>query len=1220
MERYPPRVDPAPARIGGRYRISGEIGHGGMGVVHAAFDERSGERVALKVLAREGSTPSLERRFRLEYQTLASLAHPRIVRALDYGVDASVGAWYTMDLLDGQDLDSITRPPFREVCRMLRDVASALAFLHARRLIHRDIKLRNIRLTATGDAKLLDFGLLATSGVAPDEVVGTPSYLAPECLRMAVLDHRVDLFALGAVAYRLLTGRAPFPTSRFDELEEWWRTTPPAPSELADDIPPALDALVLSLLCIDPLGRPGSAAEVIDRLTSIGGLERPPELEVARGYLASAAIVGRDRELSRLVGRLKSALASGTQSVTIEGASGDGKSRLLRELALQAQLAGSTVITIDCDSAGRLPFGVLRRIADALYATDRKRTTAAASPRIGVIGRALPDLAARMTLTLPRRDPPRGDPAEERLLLQAQLSTFLSEAISERKISILLDDAQRCDEGSAVALAGVSARAKDEHLFLACAIRTDEPTRAVDAFETIREGAERVILSGLSEEETLELVNAAFGDVSNAPRFARLLHASSGGSPIQLTELLRDLVESNVVRYDGGLWHVPDAVELALPKGLASAMDVRVATLARDDRELAASLAVYGERAPIDVCAAIAGIGEDDALARLQVLTSAGFLTFVDDHYRVRHDGFREALLRALSPEEKKRIHLRVARALEASGQSAPASIGWHFIEGGEPLLGAPLLETAGRQAFEVQSFADAIAMLEVVVRVYEEHHLHPRRCLELRSCLLTCGMQCSKATVERHAPHVADALEEAAGVGTMRTLSRFMPFLLAFLLGLGGAWVRWIFGGLRRKPSPVAAFAGFLTAVVHHGSVSAISGRIDAALEAARRLAIFERAKNRVPCAAYLMAQSFYQCQTGEWTSARRDLARALEIFEHDQLTPIHPEDRRMAIGGAKFAIASLYAQDQQPSAETWLSESESMGLRFFAAAAKAARVQYHRLRGEEQIASTIEREMELELLQGGSLWILEAQVQWTSALLYAYTHDVVGMRRSIERLETLCANGFLYQPVLDLVRAEHLRETGQTEPARELLRQCLDGLPEADLLLREHALLAIADGALSDGDLEQAERFAEKCIALASRPECGRATARLLATRTKALVLAERGDFDGAIHLLDDVASEVDTLASPLIHVEMLAAHARIARYRGELTAFETFVGSAKTWAERAGSATLAARVELLAPTSSGTLHYVARPESDTIAASTQPRDAATKTQAREEEESER
>jgi hypothetical protein len=502
-----------------------------------------------------------------------------------------------------------------------------------------------------------------------------------------------------------------------------------------------------------------------------------------------------------------------------------------------------------------------------------------------------------------------------------------------------------------------------------------------------------------------------------------------------------------------------------------------------------------------------------------------------------------------------------------------------------------------------------------VVVRVYEEHHMHPRRCLELRSWLLTCGMQCSKSTVERHAPHVADALEEAAGVGTMRTLSRFMPFLLAFLLGLGGAWVRWLFGGMRRKPNPVAAFAGFLTAVVHHGSVSAISGRIEAALEAARRLEIFERSKNRVPCAAYLMARSFYQCQTGEWTSARRDLARALAIFEDDHLTPIHPADRRMAISGAKFAIASLYAQDQQPSAETWLTESESMGLRFFAASAKAARVQYHRLRGEEQIASAIEHEMELELLQGGSLWVLEAQVQWTSALFYAYTHDVVGMRRSIDRLEALCANGFLYQPVLDLVRAEHLRETGQTEPARVLLQRCLDGLPEADLLLREHALLAIADGALSDGDLEQAERFAEECIAHASRPECGRATARLLATRTKALVLAERGDFDGASRLLDDIAPEVDTLASPLIHVEMLAARARIARYRGDMTAFDAFVAAAKSWAERAGSATLAARVELLAPTSSGAL-YVARAESDTITASTKQRDEVTKAQTMEEE----
>jgi hypothetical protein len=1188
-------------KIGGRFRVESEIGRGGMGVVYAARDERRGERVALKLLQKGLGTPSLERRFRQEFHTLEGLRHPRIVRAHEYGVDP-LGPYYTMDLLDGTDLDAVGVLDVEAACRILRDLASALAFLHARMLLHRDVKLKNVRLTASGEAKLMDFGLLATSGIAPDDVVGTPSYMAPECLRMAVLDHRIDLFSLGAVAYRLLAGRAPFPATSFEELEEWWKVPPQPPSAIASGIPPALDALVLSLLCVNPLGRPSSAAEVIDRLTAIGGLEHVPELETARGYLASAAIVGRDQEMKRLSARMRHAFESGVASATIEAASGEGKSRLLRELAIQAQLAGATTITIDAGADGRAPFGVLRGIAEALRAADSGRTLAAAAPRIAVIGRALPEIRAHITAR--HRGEPLGDPAEERLRLQSELAAFLLDAVAKRKVAIFVDDAQRCDEGSAVALAAMIAGARKERLFFACAIRSDEDARARGPLDAIRSTAERVVLGGLTEEATLAFVNASFGEVPNAARFARSLHAASDGSPIQITELLRDLVESNVVRYEGGLWHLPDELGTALPRGLAGAMDARVAALAPAARALACALAVHGGRLTIETWAAIAAATEEETIDRAQKLIGAGFLAFFDERYKIRHDGFREALLRALSADEKRSVHLRVGRTIQAGrlrDLASASQVGWHLLAGGEELEGAALLEKSGRNAYQTQAFDDAIAMLEAALNVYEPRGLHPRTCLDLRMRIVGCGMQSSKAAVDRHAGFVIDVLERAGGVPAMRALSAKLPFLVAFLLAMGWAWIRWIFGGARTMPNPVAAITEYFTAVAYLGTVCAVSADLDGALAASKRLEVFAPMKGRLPSGAYLITRSFYTCQTGAWASARADLRVIIDVFAKDKLTPIREIDRKMGEGGAKFAMASLYAQDQQPESLVWLADLDTLGLRFFGAGAKAARVLFHRLRGEEKIAASIERGMELEFMQGGSLWVLEAQLSWQSALAYVFIHDVVGMRRSMERLEALCARGLHYQPMLDLVRAEHLRETGEHGGVQLHLDRCLAGLPDEELRVREQALLVAAEVALGEGDWDSADRRANECLAVAEKAECGRATARLLAQRVRSLASAGRGGFERAVEILAALEPEVEAMGSPMMHVEMLLARARIARWHGDVPASDARIEEAKTWAERAENPSLVARVELLAPGSSARTVMVSGVEQETIDGST-------------------
>src|SRR5262245_60793968 len=227
-----------------------------MGTVYRVLDRVAGEeRVLKRVQVQAGARAQyfLEA-FEREYQVLRTLDHPRIIRVFDYGIDGE-GPYYTMELLDGNDLRRTAPAPYKAACSRLRDVATSLVLLHARRLLHRDLSPGNVRITSDGRCKLLDFGALAPFG-SSHVIVGTTPLVAPEALAHAPLDERTDLYSLGALAYWMLTGRHAFPATRLEALTAAWEIVPPPPSAVVAGIPEALDRLVLSLLHRDPRSRP----------------------------------------------------------------------------------------------------------------------------------------------------------------------------------------------------------------------------------------------------------------------------------------------------------------------------------------------------------------------------------------------------------------------------------------------------------------------------------------------------------------------------------------------------------------------------------------------------------------------------------------------------------------------------------------------------------------------------------------------------------------------------------------------------------------------------------------------------------------------------------------------------------------------------------------------------------------------------------------------------
>lgn len=271
-----------PRILAGRYRVDEVIGTGGMATVHRGFDLTLGRDVAIKILDPElARDPVFRNRFRLEAQSASRMSHPSIVRVFDAGDPSAPGSsegqageetepYIIMELVQGTLLkDIIAEGPVSvsDAVRYVDGILEALDYSHRAGVVHRDIKPGNVMVTAAGQVKVMDFGIAravsdSSSTVAETtQIIGTAAYFSPEQAKGEPVDARADLYSTGVVLFELLTGRQPFrgdsPVAvAYQHVSE----TPVPPTEVNEEIPRALDAIVLQALAKDPYQRFPDAA------------------------------------------------------------------------------------------------------------------------------------------------------------------------------------------------------------------------------------------------------------------------------------------------------------------------------------------------------------------------------------------------------------------------------------------------------------------------------------------------------------------------------------------------------------------------------------------------------------------------------------------------------------------------------------------------------------------------------------------------------------------------------------------------------------------------------------------------------------------------------------------------------------------------------------------------------------------------------------------------
>ncbi|MEU4621795.1 protein kinase [Actinoplanes sp. NPDC023801] len=380
-------------RLAGRYRLVEKLGTGGMSVVWRGYDEILGRDVAVKVLSpRLAEDRTFRDRLRQEALAAARLCHPHITGIHDFGEapisDRLTVPYVVMELNDGESIGArLGRQgslDWREAVMIAAEIASALATAHARGLVHRDITPANVMLTGSG-AKIVDFGISAVVGqrdaAADGSLLGTPAYLAPERLSGAVVSPATDVYGLGLLLYRALTGRMPWPAANTAEALRAHLYADPDPIPELAGMPAAVADLCLRCLAKQPPDRP-DAAEVARALAATVGVRpiipplragEPLAVPAARAVASVPASPGRSTGLRRVV---RACL--------------DRPANALTTVRLRAGLRLGSVLHL----------GAVRPLGGGLFIAGRRRVDVLSARHLQGGRTRMPAIAALATLTL----------------------------------------------------------------------------------------------------------------------------------------------------------------------------------------------------------------------------------------------------------------------------------------------------------------------------------------------------------------------------------------------------------------------------------------------------------------------------------------------------------------------------------------------------------------------------------------------------------------------------------------------------------------------------------------------------------------------------------------------------------------------------------------------------------------------------------------------------
>ncbi len=679
-----------------RFEVKERLGAGAMGHVFAAYDRDRKVDIALKVLGR--LTPHTIGELKTEFRTASELVHPNLVRLHELFCEGTVW-FFTMDLVDGEMLPEVLRRTGKDsqtVRHIFTQLALALSALHRSGVIHRDLKPSNFLIAGPSQkVVLLDFGLAQPIGQPGAlEIAGTPAYMAPEQYWGETLTEAADWYGFGVVLYEALVGALPNRVPSREQLIG-------APKDLA--------RLCVDLMNLD-VGRRPTGDEVLARLNAKTDL---PSDAIGSGFSAPTSLIGRSKELDRLLSALESMLIGQTSVVFVSGPSGIGKTTLVEHFVQRAQAQGVSVLRSRCRERESMSYKAVDGIIDdvAQLLDDLPKEEAA---------QLVPEQMAQLMILFPilrtarvfRYDTPPSFDQVERSVLRAQAIEAFAELLCRLRrrgpLVLWLDDLQWSDAESALLLEPILMGSSRIPIMLIASYR-GEPKGDGGPLLTALQSRHRgnlpsvteLNLRALSHAEAERLARSVLPD--DRAGLARQIAVEAAGHPLFVQELayVRTSVELNEQEterhsftglVDRRLLSLPDSTREVLELTALAGGPISRTTLRRVQQ-----LAPNAMEDSLDVLRAA-------RLARSEGLRE-------ENSVEIYHDRVREIVLRGLPDEKKRKRHLALAQALQDDPKTKPEQLAHHFEGAGELEKAAEHYREGGDAAMEGLAFAHAAEM-----------------------------------------------------------------------------------------------------------------------------------------------------------------------------------------------------------------------------------------------------------------------------------------------------------------------------------------------------------------------------------------------------------------------------------------------------------------------------------------------------------------------------
>lgn len=686
-----------------------------MGTVYRAIDRLTGQRVALKRVdaSREQELPEGydENDFRLalaaEFKLLASMRHPNIIEVLDYGFDDAQQPYYTMQLLEGAQtiLEATADQPIDYRVNLIAQVLQALAYLHRRGVLHRDLKPGNV-MVMNDEIKLLDFGLSVmrertgsdtdSEASAGDLPAGTLAYMAPELLMGQAATVHSDLYSAGMIAYEVLSGAHPFDREDISKLVNQILYRVPDVTEL--EIDSDLSGWARRMLLKEPAERFESVRDALVELDAVTDQSIPVETTAGReGYLQAARFVGRDREIDILTQSLGEVRAGTGKAWLIAGESGVGKSRLVDEMRTRALVDGALVIRGQAISEGRSSYQIWRPVL---------RWLALLTPldplEAGLIKRLVPDV-----VTLPEYDLNAAaelNPGQ----VQAHILEMLQGVLRDydQPVVIILEDLHWASGESLELVAQLAERVASLPLLLIASFRDDDSPDLPSELP----GIPVLKLERLDKASIRELSEAMLGSAGRKPQVINLLQRETEGNVFFLVEVVRALAEEAGQLGQVGYRTLPQSV---FAGGVARIIQRRLDRIREAYHRPLQIAAVIGRELDLRLMREL--IPDLDLYGWLMECANAAVLEVKEGVWHFAHDKLLEGVLARVSDNALREIHRDVAQAMEAiySESEWATRLAYHWRMTGDAKKEDYYVCLAGEQALRTGAYQEAVTFFD---------------------------------------------------------------------------------------------------------------------------------------------------------------------------------------------------------------------------------------------------------------------------------------------------------------------------------------------------------------------------------------------------------------------------------------------------------------------------------------------------------------------------